>query len=363
MAETADAIVRDWRQAILDAGAKGKALRLVGGGSKDFYGQSLAGTPLSTLAYTGITAYEPTELFLTARCGTTLASIEAALAEKGQMLAFEPPHFAEDATVGGCVAAGLSGPRRARAGAVRDYVLGIHLLNGKGELLSFGGQVMKNVAGYDVSRLLAGSMGILGLIADVTLKVTPRPVAETTLALNASQEEALALMNRWAGQPLPVSATCWHEGRLTLRLSGAAAAVRAAAEKIGGSAIADADAFWQALREQRADFFTKAMEGKSLWRLSVPSTTPQLPLPGQPLIEWNGALRWLWADDAAVDLIRRVVGQAGGHATLFRASDATKERISVFHPLQAPLAAIHRNLKGAFDPQGVFNPGRLYREL
>ncbi len=356
-----ESIVGAWREAVLDAAEQRRPLRIVGCGSKDFYGGLPSGAPLFTGEYRGIVAYEPSELFITARCGTPLAEIEAVLAEKGQMLAFEPPHFHGGATIGGCVAAGLSGPRRASAGAVRDFVLGARLLDGKGGLLAFGGQVMKNVAGYDVSRLLAGSMGILGLIAEVTLKVVPRPVAETTLALQVSQQDALALMNRWGGQPLPISASCWQDNLLTLRLSGAAAAVSAACRSIGGAEIADAAAHWRGLRDHRAAFFA-AQGGDALWRLSLPSTTPALALPGTQLVEWGGALRWTWGDAAAKE-IRGLAEAAGGHATLFRASEAARQAVGAFQPLPPALAALHRNLKRAFDPHGVFNPGRLYPDI
>ena len=360
-----EAIIDQWRQTIMDAAAARQPLRIVGGGSKDFLGQSLVGSSLATRGYCGVIDYEPTELFITARCGTPLAEIESTLADKGQMLAFEPPHFGGDATIGGCVAAGLSGPRRASAGAVRDFVLGARLLDGKGALLHFGGQVMKNVAGYDVSRLLAGSMGMLGLITEVTLKVSPKPQAETTVALDASHDDALALMNRWGGQPMPISAHCWHDDRLTVRLSGNASAVSSARRKIGGAEIEGADVYWLSLREQRVNFFAAKPENSenSLWRLSVPSTTPALALSGQQLIEWGGALRWTRSDGSGAQDIRAMAEQAGGHATLFRAPAAAKGNTSVFHPLAPPLAAIHRNLKRAFDPQGIFNPGRLYPDL
>jgi glycolate oxidase FAD binding subunit len=372
-------IIQDWCQTITDAAAQQQAVRIIGGGSKDFLGQSLAGTPLLTRAYCGVIAYEPSELFITARCGTSLAEIEGTLAEQRQMLAFEPPHFGTDATIGGCVAAGLSGPRRASAGAVRDFVLGTRLIDGRGTPLRFGGQVMKNVAGYDISRLLAGSMGILGLITEVTLKVVPMPVEESTVALDLSQAEALLLMNRWGALPLPISAHCWHDDKLIVRLSGAAAAVRSAQQKIGGRQVDNADEYWLALREQRADFFTPELPSglstalttelattsptPSLWRLSLPSTTPELATKRKQLIEWGGALRWVWGDATAAADMRRMAEQAGGHATLFRANDVAKRATSVFHPLAAPLDTIHDKLKQAFDPQRIFNPGRLYATL
>jgi glycolate oxidase FAD binding subunit len=276
------------------------------------------------------------------------------LANNNQMLPFEPPHFGAAATVGGCIAAGLSGPRRAAAGALRDFVLGLKLVDGRGQALAFGGQVMKNVAGYDVSRLVAGSLGTLGLIAEVSLKLAPRPQAETTLRLEAPQARALELMNRWAGQPLPVTASAWHDGELTVRLSGSAAGVRAAAAHIGGAALDGS--FWAGIREQSDAFFSGA---EPLWRLSVPSTSPPLELQGRQLIEWGGALRWLKSTDDP-QRIRDAAARVKGHATLFRAADKTA---GCFAPLEPVLQRLHRELKAAFDPAGILNPGRLYPEL
>lgn len=332
-------------------------LRLRGSGSKDFYGNVPRGDLLDTRGHTGIVAYEPTELFITARCGTPLAAIEATLAECGQCLPCEPPRFSPDATIGGMVAAGLSGPRRASAGSVRDYVLGVQLLDSAARELRFGGQVMKNVAGYDVSRLIAGSLGTLGLITEVSLKVLPLPVAAATLRFTMTQGEALDQLNRWAGQPLPIVASCWEDGSLTLRLAGARAAVEAAKKKLGAGATVPAG-FFDDLRDQRLPFFA----AETLWRLSVPSVAPQLDLPGESLIEWGGALRWL-RSDATPESIRAAAANVGGSATLYRAPDALKAQLGAFAPLSAPLMTLHRNLKAAFDPQGIFNPGRLYREL
>lgn len=340
------------------ATAQNMPLCLQGGGSKQWYGQVPQGHLLDTRPYTGIVAYEPTELVITARCGTPLSEIEAALAQQNQMLAFEPPHFSGAATVGGMVAAGLSGPRRASAGAVRDFVLGAVLMDGKGEVLHFGGQVMKNVAGYDVSRLLVGSLGMLGLILEVSLKVLPKPFAETTLAFAFSEADALRHLNQWGGQSLPISASAWHVGRLLLRLSGAEAAVRAAKQKLGGEEITQADALWTSIREQSHAFFTPDNE-HALWRLSVPSDTPSLSLNGKTMIEWGGAQRWLLTDEAP-QKIRDVVAQAGGHVTLFRGGDKSQ---GVFTPLSAPVAQIHRRLKDSFDPAGIFNSGRMYSDF
>jgi glycolate oxidase FAD binding subunit len=261
--------------------------------------------------------------------------------------------------VGGCVASGLSGPRRASAGAVRDFVLGVKVLDGKGEVLNFGGQVMKNVAGYDVSRLMTGALGTLGLLLQVSLKVLPKPAAEATLRLELPQDKAIEMMNRWGGRPLPVSATCWHDDLLTLRLSGARAAVAAARAKLGGEDVAAAAAFWDSVREQRHAHFTGDVGGSALWRLSLPSRCAPLDLPGAPLIEWGGALRWLTFDGEA-SIVRAAAAKVGGHATLFRGGDRSG---GVFQPLSESLMQIQRKLKRTFDPQGLFNPGRLYAEF
>jgi glycolate oxidase FAD binding subunit len=344
--------------AIRAAAADGRRLRIRGGGTKDFYGQALAGEVLDTRGYAGIVDYDPTELVVTVRGGTLLAELETALAEKSQMLAFEPPHFGAGATVGGAVAAGLAGPRRATAGAVRDFVLGVRLLDGRGQDLSFGGRVMKNVAGYDVSRVMAGALGTLGVIAEVSLKVLPVPVAEATLKYEMPEDKAIESMNRWAGRPLPISATAYADGDLTLRLSGAAAAVRAAQEKLGGTPVdaADAARFWSGIREQTDPFFGGA---EPLWRLSVPSATPPLGLEGRALVEWGGSLRWL-ASNADARHVREVAARAGGHATLFRRGD---KAVGVFHPLAPAVATIHQRLKAEFDPRGILNRGRMYADL
>jgi glycolate oxidase FAD binding subunit len=313
---------------------------------------------LDTRGYAGIVAYEPSELVVTARCGTPLAELERILAESRQMLAFEPPHFGPGATLGGCVAAGLSGPRRAAAGAVRDFVLGVRVLDGRGRDLSFGGRVMKNVAGYDVSRFLVGSMGTLAVLLEVSLKVLPLPAAERSLRLERDEAAALEAMNRWAGEPLPISATAWCGGRLTVRLSGAQAAVRAAAARIGGEPLAEDEArrFWEAVREHTDPFFA---DTTPLWRLSVPSAAPPLAIAGRQLIEWGGALRWCKTDAPAAE-VRAAAANAGGHATLFRAADKSA---GAFAPLAPELLRLHRALKQAFDPAGILGPGRLYPEL
>ncbi|WP_457350437.1 glycolate oxidase subunit GlcE [Roseateles sp. P5_D6] len=340
-------------------------LRIQGHGSKDFYGEAPHGELLSTLEMNGITAYEPSELFISALAGTPLADVEAMLARQQQRLAFEPPRFGGRGTVGGMVAAGLSGPTRAALGSVRDHLLGAVMINGRGELLSFGGTVMKNVAGFDVSRALAGSLGVLGLITEVTLKVLPLPAATATLRFDFDQSAALMAINRWGGEPLPIEASAWWDGALLVRLAGANAAVEAAARKLGGDVIPGdmAQPFWTGLRDHSDEFFIGAERavagGARLWRLSLPSATPELKLHGEQLIEWGGAQRWVVTPMPPAG-VRDAAAAVGGHATLFRAQD---KGVGVFAPLSAPLAAIHKRLKASFDPHGVFNPGRLYAGL
>lgn len=357
--------IQDLQARIKDAATADCKLCIRGHGSKDFYGEAPQGEAFSTLDFAGISAYEPSELVVTAKAGTAIAELEALLAEKGQHLPFEPPRFGGRGTVGGMVAAGLSGPARAATGSVRDHVLGLTLINGRGEAMNFGGTVMKNVAGYDVSRLMAGSMGILGLVAEVSIKVLPRPVAGATLRFEMDQVDALKTLNRWGGQPLPIQASAWWEGALILRLAGAAAAVDTARRALGGETIPPELAlpFWEGLRDQRDEFFLGAERavqgGARLWRIATPQTAPVLHLPGEQLVEWGGAQRWL-TTPASNTQVREAAAAMGGHATLYRTLD---KRGGVFAPLSAPLLRIHRELKKSFDPQGVFNPGRLYPEF
>lgn len=365
METAADPVLAGLVERVLDARARKVGLDIRGGGTKAWYGEAPQGEPLDVSALSGISSHEPSELVVTVRAGTPLAELENKLAEAGQALAFEPPRFAQGGTVGGMVAAGLAGPSRATAGGVRDHVLGLTMLNGKGEVVSFGGQVMKNVAGYDVSRLMAGSMGVLGLICEVSLKVLPVPPATATLRFELDEAKALAQLNAWGGQPLPLSASAWWEGTLVLRLAGAAAAVRSAQQALGGEAIdpALAAAFWTGLRDHTDEFFAGAAKavdrGATLWRLSVPQTAPPLKLSGEQLVEWGGAQRWL-CTSAPAATVREAAATVGGHATLFRGADKSP---GVFAPLGSPLADVHRRLKAAFDPDGVFNRGRLYKDL
>ncbi|MCG2594485.1 glycolate oxidase subunit GlcE [Ramlibacter sp. XY19] len=340
------------------ASAAGTPLAIRGGGTKDFYGKPAGGEPLATGELRGIVSYEPSELVVTVRAGTPLAELEELLAERGQCLPFEPPHFGPGATVGGMVASGLSGPARASVGSVRDYVLGLQLVNGRAEQLVFGGQVMKNVAGYDVSRLMVGALGTLGLITEVSLKVLPRAPAEATLRFAMPQDLALRQLNAWGGQPLPLNASLWLPdggGTLFLRLRGAVAAVDAACRSLGGERTTDFD--WDACREQRLPWFEGA---RDLWRLSVPQTAPVLDLPQPPLVEWHGAQRWVRAPASEGAALRALAAKAGGHATLFRAADAASTGRQA--PLAPALLAIQRELKRQFDPAGIFNRGRLFPE-
>jgi glycolate oxidase FAD binding subunit len=326
------------------------------GNTKGFYGRRPAGEDFDLNGHRGIIRYEPTELFITARAGTSLAAIEAVLADNNQMLAFEPPHFGAAATLGGTVACNLSGPRRPYAGAARDFVLGTRIINGRGEILSFGGEVMKNVAGYDVSRLMTGALGTLGVLLDISLKVLPRPETELTLAQTMSVQEALARMHSLAGQPLPLSASLYEGSTLYLRLSGTERGVNAARDRIGGDEVSDGAELWSGIREQRHAFFAGE---QPLWRLSLASTATPEDLGGQWLYEWGGAQRWL-RGDADPRTVRNLAQAHGGHATVYRGS---RWRDAVFHPLPEGLLRVHRRLKQAFDPEGIFNPGRMYPEL
>ena len=369
------------------AATDGTALRLRGGGSKDFYGNSSTlGELLDTRSLNGILSYEPSELVVTVAAGTPLAELEAVLAERGQCLAFEPPHFAwsssaaanKGATVGGMVATGLSGPSRASAGAVREYVLGLHMVNGLGESLVFGGQVMKNVAGYDVSRMMVGSMGTLGLITQVSLKVLPVAPAEATLVFALGQAAALECLHRWGGQPLPLNASCWvHDDTaspagqdlLFVRLRGAVAAVEAACQKMLAEQTGhrmdntQAQADWTLCRDQQLPFFRRPADPTlALWRLSVAQTSPVLDtLPWQQLVEWHGGLRWLWAPQAAAEQLQTLAHANGGNATIFIAHNSYPTgAIGQFYINDPTQLAIQQRLKHSLDPKGIFNPHRLF---
>lgn len=344
------------REAVIAAGERRASLCIRGGGSKAFYGRRAQGEPLPVAAHRGIVRYEPAELTLTARCGTTVAAAEEALAGQGQMLPFEPPRFSPAATLGGTVACGLAGPRRAYAGAVRDFLLGVRCISGEGRLLRFGGEVMKNVAGFDAFRLMAGAMGTLGVLLELTFKVLPRPEWELTLVFECDAATAIAAMTGWASRPLPLGATAFDGERLYLRLEGSEAAVAAAHRMIGGETEPQGAAFWAAVRDHRHPWFRA--EG-ALWRISLPPAAPPLPIVGEWFIEWGGAQRWL-RTALAPKFIREMSARNGGHATLFRGGDRDG---SVFHPLSPAVLEAHRRLKQAFDPRGILNPQRMYKDF
>lgn len=343
------------QQQTLDAFEHAVGLRIIGGNSKKFYGRAVSGEALNVAEHRGILNYEPTELVITARAGTPLNEIEKILDANSQILPFEPPAFATTATIGGTIACNFSGPRRAYAGAARDYLLGCKIINGKGEILSFGGEVIKNVAGYDVSRLMAGAVGTLGVLLEVSLKVLPKPEIEATRVLHCSIDEALEKMHAWSQTPLPISATCFDDAILHVRLSGTAKAVNAANNTIGGEDMDNASRYWMDLKEQHLDFFKTE---KPLWRIALASDIEPLPLRGKYLYEWGGALRWLESDVSA-EHIQNTVAEVDGHAILFRHAHQS----GLFQPLTPGLMRLHKNLKQAFDPKNILNPGKLYSEL
>lgn len=350
-----DDICEQLQDRVRAACATGEALNIVGGNSKMWMGRTPQGAALAVAGHRGIVNYEPRELVITARAGTPLAQIEAALAAHGQWLAFEPPHFGPDATLGGTLACGLSGPARPYFSAARDFVLGMKILNGRGEVLRFGGEVMKNVAGYDVSRLMVGAHGGLGVILEASLKVLPRPPEELTLVRECSTTQALEEMATLAARPLPLTAACHDGERLFVRLS-AAAAVTTARRVLGGEALADSASFWRSVREQQHAFFQGATP---LWRLSLPPATPHLVHHAPAFVDWGGALRWL---RGTIDeqRLRNDAARAGGHVTLFRHGD---RRGDVHQPLAPPVFALHQRVKQALDPHRIFNRGRLYEGL
>ncbi len=361
----------DLRARVAAAAENGAPLAIRGGGTKDFFGGPITGEPLEMSGHRGILAYRPTELVLTARAGTPLAEIEAVLARSGQYLPFEPPRFASagsasdstnkgacapGGTLGGAVASGLSGPRRPYAGAVRDYLLGVTVLTGRAEILRFGGEVVKNVAGYDLFRPMAGAMGSLGVLLDVSLKVLPVPPARRSFAFALDGGAAILAANRIAGRPLPVTGAVHDGGRLILRLEGSAAALDKALpllEEMAGPAMPmdDDGAFWTAIRDHTHPFFAG---DAPLWRLSVAPAAAPLPWHGPQMVDWGGAQRWL-RGEADVGEMRRMAMAAGGHATLFRGPD----RARAFQPPAPAVAALNGRLRAAFDPAGIFNRGRL----
>ncbi len=342
--------------AVITAREQRMPLCIRGGDSKAFYGRQPQGHPLRTGAHRGIIDYAPVELTLSVRCGTPLSVVEETLAAHGQMLPFEPPHFSPAATIGGTVACACAGPRRAYAGAVRDFMLGVRCISGEGKTLRFGGAVMKNVAGFDAFRLMAGAMGTLAVLLDVTFKVLPRPEHTLTLSFEYDAAHAIDTMTRWAACSLPISATAFDGKRLYVRLEGGEGSVHAAAAELGGEIETQGAEFWHAVREHRHPYF---QQSGALWRISLPPATPPLPIVGEWFIEWGGAQRWL-RTALAPKFIREMSARCGGHATLFRGGDREG---SVFHPLAPGMLAAHRRLKQAFDPHGILNPQRMYRDF
>lgn len=367
-------IEKDLQQQVREAYRHAQPLNIIGGASKAFYGRACCGracdggetdttdTPINLAAHQGVIHYDPAELVLTARAGTRVTDLEEMLALKNQMLGFEPPRFTCATTIGGAVAAGLAGPRRPFAGALRDFMLGVKILSGAGDIMRFGGEVMKNVAGFDIARLMAGAMGTLGILLEISLRIVPQPSAEKTMVLRqANPTTAIALFNRLAGRPLPLSAAAWCDGAMRIRLSSSAAGVKRAAAIIGGEVDANGRKFWQQLRDHQLPFF---QPDRALLRVSVPPATAlNLPANAVQLIDWGGAQRWI-SGAVEVDSLRTMVARHGGHVTCFRDTNRQDDRDrDVFHPLAPAIHTLHLRLKRAFDPAGILNPGRLYRNL
>jgi len=351
-----DSIEKNLQQQVLEANRSAHSLNITGGSSKSFYGREAVGTPINTGAHKGVVHYDPSELVITVRTGTRVTDLEELLALKNQMLGFEPPRFSSTSTIGGAVAAGLAGPRRPYAGAVRDFVLGVKVLTGKGEIMRFGGQVMKNVAGFDIARLMAGAMGTLGILLEVSLRIIPQPQTEKTLVLEQPNPiEAIAMMNRLAGRPLPLSAAAWQDGETRIRLSGSVVGVDSAARVIGGEVDSLGHKYWQQLRDQELSFFRST---RPLLRVSLPAAAELRSLDVPQLIDWGGAHRWI-TSDIDIDSMRKIVAGHGGFVTGFRHVDRGG---AVFQPLEPVVQVLHARLKHAFDPSGVLNPGRMYRD-
>lgn len=351
-------IIAQLREQIEQARDAKTSLRIRGGGTKDFYGGPLMGEVIDMTCCNGVIDYDPGELVLTARAGTRLADLRTLLEQHNQQLPFDPPSFGLGATLGGAVASGLCGPKRMMYGPVRDHVLGVTVLDGRGRVLRFGGRVIKNVAGYDISRVMAGALGTLGILLDITVRLVPLPAAQQTLRFELTERAAIKKINRLQGQPGPWGASVWNDGHLHLQLAGADAAVRKAASQLGGQPLADSDAadMWNDLREQQSLYFIEKPASTVLWRVAVPSTSPSLDLRGRQLIEWGGGQRWLYGESIQ-DTVRVRATQLGGHATIFRGGNRSEE---IFTPLHPKLFSIQKSLKEVFDPHRIFNPSRLY---
>lgn len=343
------------QQQIHEAYENNTKLSISGQQSKHFYGREITGELLDVQQHAGIIEYQPSELVITARAGTTLTEINQQLSEHNQVLPFDPPRFDNKGTLGGAIAAGLSGPSRPWTGAVRDVVLGVTCINGKAEQLEFGGKVMKNVAGYDVSRLMCGALGTLGVLLDVSVKLLPTPAQTRSLIIQQDQQTMLTTMAALNSKPSAITGACHYENKLIIRLAGTEQAIQASQQLIPGDVWTDVGDFWQSLRDHRLAFFA---DPRPLWRLSLPPATPALSIKGDSIVDWGGAQRWLLTDESP-DLIRQCCSAYGGHASLFRNGDRSND---IFQPLEIGLAGIHQQLKQAFDPRGILNPHRLYRE-
>ncbi len=343
------------QHSIVQAKNNKAALQIICGGSKSFYGRQPVGTPLSIAGHQGVINYYPSELVITARTGTLLSDIEHLLAEHGQMLAFDPPYFSSQASLGGAIACGFSGSRRPYYGSARDFVLGCKLIDGQGRVLSFGGEVMKNVAGYDVSRLVVGALGTLGVLLEVSLKVLPKPATEQSRVFELSSEQALPRMKQIAQQSLPLSAISYDGHLLAVRLSGAEQAVQQAAKSLGGDTIEDDKRYWESCNEHQHPFFSNADE---LWRISLPPSTDELDVSGDWFYDWGGAQRWLKSSETP-QRIFDLAAQAEGHAGLFRSRDRQQQW---FQPLPPAMKALHARIKASFDPDNILNPYRIYKD-
>jgi glycolate oxidase FAD binding subunit len=363
------------------ATAKG-ALRIQGGATRDI-GAPVIGTALSTQGLDGIVDYEPGALTLVARAGTPLAQIEAALATEGQRLPFEPMDHRPvlgtkgTPTIGGVVAANVSGPRRVQVGACRDFLLGARFVDGAGRVLKNGGRVMKNVTGYDLVKLMAGSFGTLGVITEVSFKVLPIPETQVTLAFSGHDPaRAVAAMAAALSSPFEVSGAAWVQGQTLLRLEGmersVAYRVGALAERLKPYGHAEhiqgtaAGAIWQTVRDAHA-----LVGCETLWRVSLkPSDAPAFLAAVDPdhqlkcQIDWGGGLIWLGAESAenAADThasLRGEIASRGGHVTLLKAPTALRTSLAVFQPEPPAAAALARALRQRFDPKAILNPGLM----
>jgi len=334
--------------------AGGAAVEILGGGSKRFYGEAVEGLAIDVAAHSGIIDYDPAELVITLRSGCRLVDVEALLAQNRQMFAFEPPHFSPQATIGGMIATGLAGPRRGFTGSVRDFLLGARMLDGRGEVLQFGGRVIKNVSGFDLSRLLTGSLGTLGIILEVSIRVVPMFASEATLAFKHDTADAhIQWINEQGSQPYPISASTWHAGHSYLRLSASEQGVEQAIADLGGERV---EFDWNALREQNHEFFEAE---EPLTCLSLPPATRDITVGRSQLIEWGGARRWL-TGEVDIESLRKQASVLGGGVCAFRGHDA---EVAVFQPLVPAMLKLQRSIKSSFDPAGIFNPGKIYPGL